>query len=119
AYVVHSRRAPNPILDLDMLKIPTFRASNVAGSVFRIGIGATPFLLPLLLQISFGYDPFQAGLVAFAASLGSLGMRVLTVRFVRLLGFRSLFVWGAVVVGLLIAAPALFRPDTPFAVMFL
>ncbi|HYA07664.1 MAG TPA: MFS transporter, partial [Xanthobacteraceae bacterium] len=50
AYVIHAGRTPAPILDLSLLKLPTFRASIVGGFLFRIGIGALPFLLPLLLQ---------------------------------------------------------------------
>ena len=41
---------PAPILDLSLLKLPTFRASIVGGFLFRLGIGALPFLLPLFLQ---------------------------------------------------------------------
>ena len=34
----------------------------LGGSNFRIGIGAIPFLLPLMLQLGFGLNPFQSGL---------------------------------------------------------
>ncbi len=51
-----ARRVAAPILDLSLLKLPTFRASIVGGFLFRIGIGALPFLLPLLLQIGFRSD---------------------------------------------------------------
>ncbi|MEI9916009.1 MAG: hypothetical protein WDN29_09540 [Methylovirgula sp.] len=47
-------RAKFPILDLSLLKVPTFRASLTGGSLFRVGVGATPLLLPLMLQIGFG-----------------------------------------------------------------
>src|SRR5580693_1374407 len=53
AYVIHARRTPAPILDLSLLRLPTFRASIFGGFLFRLGIGALPFLLPLLLQIGF------------------------------------------------------------------
>ena len=50
AYVLHARRTPAPILDLELLEIPTLRAAVIGGFVYRCGIGAMPFLLPLLLQ---------------------------------------------------------------------
>src|SRR6202035_2093807 len=53
AYVVHARRIPAPILDLRLFEFATFRASIFGGFLFRLGIGALPFLLPLLLQIGF------------------------------------------------------------------
>jgi EmrB/QacA subfamily drug resistance transporter len=53
-YVAHARRTADPILDLNLLKLPTFVAGVVGGFLFRLGIGAIPFLMPLLLQIGFG-----------------------------------------------------------------
>ena len=60
AYVLHARRTPAPVLDLSLLKLSTFRASVFGGFLFRLGIGALPFLLPLLLQIGFNLTPFLA-----------------------------------------------------------
>ncbi|HLY00808.1 MAG TPA: MFS transporter, partial [Roseiarcus sp.] len=53
-YVRHARDHEDAILDLKLLRIPTFFAGVAGGLLFRIGIGALPFLLPLLLQIGFG-----------------------------------------------------------------
>src|SRR6202007_792849 len=39
AYVFHARRIAAPILDLSLLKLPTFRASIVGGFLFRMGVG--------------------------------------------------------------------------------
>ncbi|MGC1347365.1 MAG: MFS transporter, partial [Methyloceanibacter sp.] len=60
-YVRHARTAAAPLLDLSLLQIDTFFASVAGGFIFRVGIGATPFLLPLLLQLGFGLTPFQSG----------------------------------------------------------
>ncbi len=54
AYVLHARRTPAPVLDLSLLAIPTMRAAVLGGFIYRCGIGAMPFLLPLLLQLGFG-----------------------------------------------------------------
>ena len=53
-YVHHARRTPHPLIDLALLEVATFRASVMGGFLFRIGIGAIPFLLPLMLQAGFG-----------------------------------------------------------------
>ncbi len=50
-------------------------ASLVGGFLFRLGIGALPFLLPLMLQTGFGMTPFQSGLVTFAGAVGAIGMK--------------------------------------------
>ena len=117
AYVFYARRAKNPILDLRLFKLQTFRASLVGGSLFRIGMGAIPFLLPLLLQEGFGYTPFQSGLVTFVAAAGSLGMRTVARRVLKRFGFRSVLIWNSLISCVFIVACGAFRPDTPLFVM--
>src|SRR5207249_369706 len=68
AYLVHARNVPAPVLDFSLLALPTFRASLIGGFLFRIGVGALPFLLPLLLQLGFLLDPLESGLVTFSAA---------------------------------------------------
>ena len=75
AYVVHARRTVHPILELTLLKIPTFQSGVVGGALFRIGIGAIPFLLPLMLQLSFGLSSFESGSLTFAAAAGEPSFR--------------------------------------------
>ena len=75
AYGVHARSTPAPALDLTLMRIPTFRANVVGGSLFRLGIGALSFLLPLMLQLGFGYTPLQSGLVTFSAAVGAFAMK--------------------------------------------
>ncbi len=60
AYVRRALREPNAILDLGLLSTPTFFAGIVGGFIFRVGIGAIPFLLPLLLQLGFGLPAFES-----------------------------------------------------------
>ncbi len=58
-YVIHARRTASPVLDFTLLRLPTMRASIIGGFLFRLGIGALPFLLPLLMQVGFGLSPVQ------------------------------------------------------------
>jgi hypothetical protein len=57
----HSRRRVQPLIDLAILRHRTFRASVVGGLPLRIAIGASPFLLPLTLQLGFGLSPCSRG----------------------------------------------------------
>src|SRR5467141_4941336 len=72
-YVIHARRTGSPVLDFSLLRLPTLRASIIGGFLFRLGIGALPFLLPLLMQVGFGLSPFKSGLVTFASAVGAMG----------------------------------------------
>jgi EmrB/QacA subfamily drug resistance transporter len=117
AYVVHARRQPAPILDLGLFKLPTFRASLAGGFMFRLGIGALPFLLPLLLQIGFNLTPFQSGLITFTAALGSLFMKAAVASVLRHVGYRSVLVYNGLISAAFLAACASFVPGMPFAAM--
>ncbi len=112
-YLRHARRAPWPLLDPKMFRYPLFRAGIVGGSNFRIGIGAIPFLLPLMLQLGFGYNPFQSGLVTFVTAVGALSSKFLAQWVFRSFGFRNVLTTGAFVSALFIAANCLFTPATP------
>jgi EmrB/QacA subfamily drug resistance transporter len=110
-YVAWARRHPAAPIDLRLLRIPTFRAGILGGLFFRVGVGASPFLLPLLLQEGFGRSAFEAGLVTFGAGVGALAMKPLAPRIVGAAGFRHVLLANAVLSSLLVAVPGLFRPD--------
>lgn len=116
-YVVHSRRIPNPILDLTLFRLPTFATSMTGALLFRIGVGATPFLLPLLLQLGFGLSPFKSGSITFAAAVGAIVMKFVAPPTLRRYGFRNVLVLNAVIAGGFVALPAAFTPYTPIAVI--
>ena len=117
AYVLHARRAPAPILDLRLFKFATFRASIFGGFMFRLGIGALPFLLPLLLQIGFNLTPFQSGLITFTGALGSMFMKAAVARVLKRFGYRPVLVYNSLISAAFLAACAGFLPGVPFAGM--
>lgn len=116
-YVLHARRHPNPIIDLTLLRIPTFRAAVLAGNLCRFGVGATPYLLALLLQIGFGMSALAAGLITFVGAIGSLVMKMAAPRILNRWGYRSVLTVNAVLTGVSLAACASFTPDMPAVIM--
>jgi len=117
-YMRHARRRPDPLLDLSLLRIPTFAVSAWAGSMFRIGIGAIPFLLPLMLQLGFGLSAAESGLITLASALGAIVMKPATTWSLRLFGFRTVLVWNAALSAVLLGACAWFRPAWPMAGLY-
>ncbi|MGB8397709.1 MFS transporter, partial [Bradyrhizobium sp.] len=118
-YLIHARRTGSPVLDFALLRLPTMRASIIGGFLFRLGIGALPFLLPLLMQVGFGLSPFQSGLVTFASAVGAMGMKTLAARIIRTFGFRNLMTVNAVVSSVFLAACALFTVTTPLLLIMI
>jgi EmrB/QacA subfamily drug resistance transporter len=118
-YVIHARRTGSPVLDFSLLRLATMRASIVGGFLFRLGIGALPFLLPLLMQVGFGLSPFQSGLVTFASAVGAMGMKTVAARIIRTFGFRNMMTVNAVTSAFFLAACALFTSTTPLLLIMI
>src|SRR5690242_16056784 len=119
AYPWHARRTAHPVIDLSLLRLPTFNTGVLAGSLFRIGVGATPFLLPLLLQLGFGMNPLQSGLLTCATAVGAMFMKTLTTVILRRFGFRRVLTANALIASAAVAVYGLFTAATPHLVIFL
>ena len=113
AYVRHAKRTSYPIVDLDLLRIPTFRTAVFGGFLFRIGLGATPFLIPLLLQAGFGLSAYEAGLLTFVSAAGAIAMKTTAQPILRVFGFRRVLIVNAVLCAGFLAFNATFTATTP------
>lgn len=116
-YVRHARRTERPLLDLRLLSLDTFNAGVAGGTLFRLGIGASAFLIPLMLQIGFGLDALTSGLITFTGAMGALVMKSVAPGLLRWIGFRKILIWNGLLASAALAATALFTPQTPHLVM--
>ena len=116
-YCLHARRHPAPLLELKLLRIPTFRTSMLGGLLFRVGMGALPFLLPLMLQLGFGLNALESGLLTFAGAAGALTMKFVAGPILRRHGFRRVLVANSVICAGFLALNAAFTPATPHWLM--
>ncbi len=114
--VWHSRRATHPLIDLSLIRIPTFSSAAGAGSIFNASAAAVLFLLPVLFQVGFGMTAWESGLLTFTLAIGAFAMKALAPRILRRFGFRTVLV----VTGLIAAAATLacigFDDSTPLVV---
>ena len=117
-YLLHARRLANPILDMSLMRIPTFSLSVIAGALTRITGGAMPFLLPMMMQLGFGMSAAESGMVTFMSAIGFMLMKAGATPILRRYGFRSTMVWNALFATALIAACAAFRPSWPLWLMY-
>lgn len=113
AGVWHLKRAAAPMIELGSLKTPTFAVTIWGGSLFRMGVSAVPFLLPLMFQIGFGAGAFEAGLILMAVFAGNLIMKPMTTPVLRRWGFRTVLVGNGLINAAAIAACAVFSPAVP------
>ena len=115
----HCLRVARPALDLSLLRVPSYFHSAVPATLFRIGAGASPFLVPTLLQVGFGDGATEAGLLSFATALGALGMKPLVGPVLARFGFRATIVAGTLLAGASVAACGLIGPGWPWCTVFL
>jgi EmrB/QacA subfamily drug resistance transporter len=116
-YVWHARNTAHPIIDLGLLRIASFRITLLGGVLFRLSVGAIPFLLPLMLQVGFGLSAFASGSLTFASAVGAVTMKLTAAPILRRYGFKQVLCVNAVISSLLLLACALFSAATPHAVI--
>ena len=112
-YFMHAKRVRYPLLDPALFRFPLFRSAMISASLFRIAIGAMPFLLPLMLQVSFGLSPFESGMITFVSAVGALASKFLAERIYATLGFRRVLSFTLFACTAFFALNGTFDPSTP------
>jgi MFS family permease len=110
-------RVPRPLVDLRILRIATYRVTALGGSVFRAVISAVPFLLPLFLQLGFGWTAAQAGLVVIALFAGNVGIKPATTPLMRRFGIRTVMLAAVAASAAGLVGIACLRPTTPLVLL--
>ncbi|MBT2513318.1 MFS transporter [Arthrobacter sp. ISL-30] len=111
-------RTSAPLFDLRVFRTRTFRAMSTGGFVYRLTISSIPFLLPLLFQDGFGWDPLKAGAVVAAVFVGNIGIKPATTPIIRRFGFKPVLVFASLASATTFAACALLNPGMPEPLIF-
>jgi EmrB/QacA subfamily drug resistance transporter len=112
-FAAHAKRTPHAILDLSILKVKTFSASLIGGAFMRMGMGALPFCLAMLLQMGFGMDALGAGLLTFTSAAGALLMKTTARPIIAWFGFKRVLIGNQIITGVILMSYALFQASTP------
>ncbi|WP_276641740.1 multidrug transporter subunit MdtD [Siccibacter turicensis] len=110
AYIRHARHHPTPLIALPMFKIRTFSVGIAGNIASRLGTGCVPFLMPLMLQVGFGYQALIAGIMMAPTAVGSILAKSVVTQVLRRLGYRTTLVGITVFIGLMIAQFSLQSP---------
>lgn len=114
AAVRHLDSAKTPLVQLSVLRRREFFIASVSGGgVSRAAISATPFLLPLMLEVAYGYTPLEAGMVLLIYMLANLLMKAVTNPIIRRFGLRHVLMVNGAIVAAGIAACAILAPGLP------
>jgi len=106
-YIKHAFRYRTPLINLAMFRIRTFSVGIAGNVASRLGTGCIPFLIPLLLQVAFGYSALYAGFIMIATAVGAVIAKSTVTPLLRSQGYRRTLVAISVIIGLLIISFAL------------
>ncbi len=90
AYVWHTQKAKHSLLDFSVFKNRTFKLTTFGSLTARATLNTPPFLIPLMLQASYGYSALQAGLFMVPSMLGALVSRLFITKWVNTFGHQKL-----------------------------
>ena len=112
-YTRRSLHIPHPIVNLSLLRVPSFRIGVNGSFSTRLGVGGMYFLLTLLYQVGFGYSPVMAGLLQMPQALAMLLTRFFVATIIRHLGYRRVLIVNTALAGLMILSFATLGAATP------
>ena len=119
AYGLYSRRQPHPIVKTELLRFRTFRISVLGNLCCRLGFGGVPFLVPLLLQLGFGFSPELSGFLLAPIALGIFCGKPCTLPVLQALGYQRVLITNTILVGGIIWVFTGLEASTPMMVIAL
>ena len=113
AYWLRAARRPDPLFPLALFKVNSFSVGILGNLFARIGSACMPFLIPLLLQLSLGYTPVQAGMMMVPVALAGITVKRLGTPLIERFGYRRVLLVNTVLVGAGICSFAFVAPGEP------
>lgn len=113
SYWLHASRTKEPLFSLQLFKSQTYSIGLMGNLFARIGSSSMPFLIPLLLQVSLKYSPFEAGMTMIPVALAGIFAKRLATPLIVKMGYKNVLVGNTILVGLAMASFALFNPHHP------
>jgi MFS family permease len=114
AYWLRAGHIENPLFAPSLFKTRTF-AVGILGNLFaRLGSGALPFLVPLLLQVALGYSPSQAGMSMLPLAAAAMIAKWVARPLIERLGYRIVLTGNTLALGILLASMGLVSEQTPY-----
>jgi len=99
ALVLHERRTPSPVLDLDLLSRRPFIATNILSLCFGAGWMGVVSIVPLFAQLGYGIGVAQSGALAGPRGVLMVLCSALSSLIIQHTGFKRPILFGLVGLG--------------------
>lgn len=114
-YWLHAAGSRAPLFPLLLFKVVSFRIGILGNLFSRVGSGAMPLLIPLLLQVGLGMSPMDAGLMMVPVALAGMASKRAAVKLVNVYGYRRVLMVNTVLVGATMASFLMVQPGQALA----
>ena len=112
-YYKHFKRTDKPIINLKLFKIRTLRIGLIGSLITRFGISGLPFLLPLMMQVGFGFSASKAGMMLLPSALTTIAVKPWIVKIVKHFGYRKVLISNTLFLAIIIFVFSFMEKDTP------
>lgn len=112
-YAFHAHTHANALFRSKLFKNKIYAIGIVGNFFARLGGNAMPFLIPLMLQVAFSFEPFITGLLMIPTVLGSLASKPIIRQIIQRFGYRKVLLVNTFLVGACICSFALSTAETP------
>lgn len=111
-YWIKSFYHPDPLFHHSLFKVKTFTIGIFGNIVARIGCGAVPFMLPLMLQTLRGLSPVQCGFAMIPIAAASLVGKSFVDVIIKKTGYRRFLFINTILLSLSYTSYVLIKPET-------
>ncbi|WP_230388592.1 MFS transporter [Piscirickettsia salmonis] len=119
-YYFYAKNKTYPMISFSPFKTHTFKVAVLGSLWIRITVNSLPFILPLLLQINFGYSAFISGLLILPYGLGLISAKFIIKSLLRYLGYRRILLINPCIIALIVLYFAYLNPmSSIFLIAFL
>lgn len=112
-YAWHAHIHKNALFRSRLFKNKIYSIGILGNFFARLGGNSMPFLLPLMLQVAFGFSPLVTGLLMIPTILGSLISKPMIRPIIQKFGYRNVLLINTLLVGACIASFIWTAADTP------
>ncbi|OTP91027.1 MFS transporter [Gilliamella apicola] len=116
-YRNYAKKKQAALFPLSLFDIRTFKIGIIGNLVCRLGISGVPFLIPLFLQVGFGYSAIFAGMMLMPMAIASICTRFFITRILGRLGYRFVLIANTILAGILIFLMSLLNLSTPLLIL--